>query len=291
MSLLRTRWAAVGAAVAVTLGGGGIGLVSATTPTGATTFVPITPCRVVDTRPDPALNVGPKSSPLGPNETHPVLAIGNSGKCTDVPAAASGVSLNVTAVGASAATFLTIWAADADRPGASNLNPSPGSPPTPNAVTTGLSADGKFSIFNRFGNVDVIADINGYYVDHTHDDRYYTKDVVDKLSEGARVEWISVMANGSIRSNSPGLAGMSIVRPATQPTGHYCIVGSSAGLSGEAAVGSPQHGHGGDSPRTLLVTTAFGNSCNSVAGTFVVVETFAGPDKVDASFMVIVPRS
>ena len=62
MSLLRTRWSAVGAAVAVTLGAGGIGLVSATFPSDATTFVPITPCRLFDTRPE--FQVGDRGTPL-----------------------------------------------------------------------------------------------------------------------------------------------------------------------------------------------------------------------------------
>jgi hypothetical protein len=72
-----------------------------------------------------------------------------------------GISLNVTAVGATAATFLTIWP-DGTRPLASSLNPAPGQPPTPNAVATQLSGAGAFNVFNRFGTVDVIVDVNGY---------------------------------------------------------------------------------------------------------------------------------
>lgn len=288
MALLRTRWAAVGAAVAVTLGAGGIGLVSATEPTGAATLVSITPCRIIDTRPE--FNVGPKTSPLGPGETHTVMAHGDNGDCTGIPADAVALLMNVTAVDASAPTFLTIWATGDPQPTASSLNPSPGQPPAPNAVTTSLSAGGSFDIFNLAGNVDVLADVSGYFVDHHHDDRYYTKDEVDDLSAGAGVEWMNVRSNGTIRSASPGLDGMSIVRPASQPAGHYCIVGSPLGVSFEAAVGSVQHGHGGDSPRTMLVTTTFGNGCNSVGLWFLAIETFAGPDKADASFIVMVPR-
>src|SRR5690606_3627849 len=32
--------------------------------------------------------------------------------------------------------------------------------------------DGKFTMLNAFGTTDVIVDINGYYEDHNHDDRY-----------------------------------------------------------------------------------------------------------------------
>jgi hypothetical protein len=178
MSSLRTRWAALGAAVAVTLGAGGIGLVSATNPAGVRTFIPITPCRVIDTRPAPD-NVGPKSSPLGPAETHTVTIHGTNGDCTGIPTTAKAVSLNVTAVGATQPTFLTLWATGQSRPLASSLNPTPGQPPTPNAVTTNVDTSGRFNIYNLQGNVHVLADINGYYADHNHDDRYYTKAQAD----------------------------------------------------------------------------------------------------------------
>jgi hypothetical protein len=177
MSLLRTRWTALGAAIAITLGGGGIGLVSAGVSSGErTVFVPVTPCRIIDTR--PALQVGPRNTPLGTAETHTVSAHGTNGDCT-IPTDAVALSLNVTAVGATLPTFLTVWATGVTQPDASSLNPTPGAPPAPNAVTTELSATGQFNIFNLQGNVHVLADVNGYYADHNHDDRYYTEAEVD----------------------------------------------------------------------------------------------------------------
>ena len=137
MSLIRTRWAAIGAAVAVTLGGGGIAMVSATSPAGAVTYVPITPCRVFDTRPD--FNVGPKATPIGSDTEHAVTATGTTGECTAVPTNATAVAINLTAVGATLPTFLAVYATGADRPNSSSLNPQPGQPPLPNAVTTELS--------------------------------------------------------------------------------------------------------------------------------------------------------
>jgi len=187
MSSIRTRWAALGAAVAITLGAGGIGLASATSPAEAVTFVPITPCRVIDTRPAPD-TVGTKSSPLGPGETHTVDTHGDNGDCTGIPSDATAVSLNVTALGATLPTFLTIWATGETQPVASSLNPAPGQPPTPNAVTTNVNTDGEFNIFNLAGNVHVLADVNGYYVDHHHDDRYYTKSAVTQAIDDARAE-------------------------------------------------------------------------------------------------------
>ncbi len=163
--------AAIGAAVAVTLGGGVLSIVGATTSTGErSVYVPITPCRLADTRPAPDTR-GPRTSPLGPDETFTLSAHGSNGDCT-IPAGATALSLNVTAVGPTAATFLTLFPAGATRPLTSKLNPTPGQPPVPNAVTVDINGAGQFSVFNKNGSVDVIVDIAGYYEDHNHDDRY-----------------------------------------------------------------------------------------------------------------------
>lgn len=174
---LRSRWAAIGAAVAVSLGAGGIGLVGATSPADAVAYVPVEPCRLADTRAG-EFNVGPRNTPISTDETLGVQATGDNGECTGIPTSATGLQLNVTALGATDPTFLTIWGSG-DRPNASHLNPSPGQPPTPNAVTTGLTAGGAINVYNLNGTVEVLLDIVGYYTDHNHDDRYYTETEVD----------------------------------------------------------------------------------------------------------------
>lgn len=174
----RSRWAAIGAACAVTLGGGGLFTASAATGTGErATFVAITPCRIMDTR-EGADNRGPRSTPIGPSETHTIPVLGTNGDCT-IPADATSVALNVTALRSTSDSYLTVFPAGVTRPTASNLNWVAGQAPTPNAVTADLPADGRLSFFNLAGSVDVIADITGYYVDHHHDDRYYTKQQID----------------------------------------------------------------------------------------------------------------
>lgn len=209
---MRTRWAAIGAAVAVTLGAGGIGLVSATSPTGAVAYVPLSePCRAADTRPGDD-NVGPKSTPLGAGQTHVVNA--NDGKCAGkIPGTATSVLLNVTALNATTGTFLTLWASGA-LPLASSLNPAPGQPPVPNAVTTGITGAGNFNVFNAVGSVDVIIDVIGFYTDHNHDDRYYTKGQVD-TAVGAKANSSDVYTKAQVDSktwsstsltNEPGVA-------------------------------------------------------------------------------------
>ena len=161
----RARWSAIGAAVAVSIGAGGLITFASAAGGTASTFTPITPCRLLDTRVDgPATGeLPPRSTPLGEGETLTVTARGNFGKCVALSAAATGAVLNVTTVNPSAGSFLTVWPADKDRPLASSLNWVPGQGATPNQVTTGLDSSGKLSLFNNAGTVDVIVDVVGLY--------------------------------------------------------------------------------------------------------------------------------
>jgi hypothetical protein len=162
----RSRWAAIGAAVAVCLGAGGIGISQATTSSGEMPiYQPIEPCRLADTRPD--FLVGTRATPIAADEAYTLSGWGTVGQCT-LPNGSTALSLNVTAVDATQGTFLTLYPADATRPNASHLNPAPGQPPTPNAVNVDLDTSGEFKIFNKAGTVHVIIDVVGYYDDHIH---------------------------------------------------------------------------------------------------------------------------
>lgn len=169
----RARWAAIGAAVAVSLGAGGLGIArAATNPAGASAYNPISPCRLVDTRVGDN-HVGTQNGPLGPDGVMTVVgrgdAITDDSTCDGkIPATATGLQLNVTASEATQATFLTVYPTGETRPTASNVNVADANS-TPNSATVLLSTDGKFDVFNRFGNVQVIIDVAGYYADHTHD--------------------------------------------------------------------------------------------------------------------------
>src|SRR6478735_4357475 len=102
-NIRRSRWAAIGAAVAVTLGGGGVFMASAAGPSAPSSVVTIDPVRVLDTR-DP-VNVGlpgPFVSPVSQKLKVAGSVATTSGTTTAVPVGATGVLLNVTAVGATA---------------------------------------------------------------------------------------------------------------------------------------------------------------------------------------------
>ena len=157
----RSRWAAIGAAVAVTVGiGGGIAITNAVGEGAPSAFVPITPCRLFDTRADQS--VGPRKTALTAGETFVQQVTGTNGNCT-IPAGTQGIASNVTIVNGTAPSFLTVWPSDATRPLASNLNWVGNTQPTPNKVDVKLSPDGKVSFYNNGGTVDVVVDIVGYY--------------------------------------------------------------------------------------------------------------------------------
>jgi hypothetical protein len=168
-----SRLAALLTAIGVTIASGGLAVVlAAKTDTiglgERPVFIPITPCRVMDTRPAPN-TVGPRSTPIGANSTYSPTVVGANGNCV-IPADALGLGMNVTIVNPTAVSFLTVFPNGAPKPLASNLNWTAGHAPIANAVTVRIGAAGKVSFFNNKGKVNVVADIVGYYVDHRHDD-------------------------------------------------------------------------------------------------------------------------
>jgi hypothetical protein len=158
----------MGAAVAVAVGAGSVGLATASGPDHPAVVVSITPCRLFDTRPG-AGHVGPRTAPLGAADTISFVALGSVGDCV-VPDDAVGLVMNVTVADPTADSFLTVYPGDGARPVASSLNWTAGQAPTPNQVTSRLGADGSIAFFNLAGTVDVVLDVVGYLSDS--DSRY-----------------------------------------------------------------------------------------------------------------------
>ncbi len=159
--LLRTRWAAIGAAGAMALGAGTAIQFASAASTQPSSFVGVTPCRLLDFR--PGANVGPRNTPLVGGQAYQQQVSGNCG----VPSDATAVAMNVTAIGPSASSFLTVYPAGESRPNASSLNWVANQAPTPNKVDVALSPGGAINFYTESGSVDLIADVVGYYVPAT----------------------------------------------------------------------------------------------------------------------------
>jgi len=77
----RSRLVAFGATLTLVVGAGGVLTSSASGSPGVSSFVPIAPCRLVDTRPAPD-NIGTRATPLSVNDTYPATVWGTNGNCT-----------------------------------------------------------------------------------------------------------------------------------------------------------------------------------------------------------------
>jgi hypothetical protein len=189
---LRTRWAAIGAACAVTLGGGTLGIVQASVSSGdRAIYVPISPVRVLDTRSDVGVATIQDATPALLTVTGTIAT--TTGQQNVVPTGASSVVINVTAINPTSDGFVSLRPGDATgAPSVSTLNVTVGGT-FPNGATITLPTSGgsagQIQIwFEAYaatgGTTDLLIDVVGYYANHNHDDRYYTETEVDTALAG-----------------------------------------------------------------------------------------------------------
>ena len=124
------------------------------TPGSALQFVPVTPCRVVDTRGA----TGPFGGPVLAALTSREFDI-PSGAC-NIPSSAVAYSLNVTVVPVGPLGYLTIWPSGQTQPVVSTLN-SDGRIKA-NAAITPAGSNGGVSVYVT-NETEVILDIDGYF--------------------------------------------------------------------------------------------------------------------------------
>jgi uncharacterized repeat protein (TIGR03803 family) len=114
-------------------------------------FVPLTPCRLVDTRQtDDPIQGGTVRN----------LSIPQLGEC-GVPSAAAGYSLNITVVPHGALRYLTMWPAGESQPNVSTLNALDGRVKANATIAT--AGNNKAVSVYAADTTDVILDINGYF--------------------------------------------------------------------------------------------------------------------------------
>ena len=128
---------------------------SVTTP-NPVQFVPVTPCRVVDTRNPNGTFGGP---PIQGNTTRsfPIP----QGGCS-IPANAVAYSLNVTVVPSGPLGYLTIWPAGQTQPLVSTMNSLDGRIKANAAIIPAGGSSGAVSVYAT-NTTDVVLDIDGYF--------------------------------------------------------------------------------------------------------------------------------
>lgn len=121
-------------------------------------FFPLTPCRVVDTRPGQGKTglFGPPALVANITRDIPMLA----SSCA-IPSAAQAFALNVTVVPPAGLGYLSLWPAGQNFPGVSTLN-SPDGATLANAAIVPAGANGAISVLAS-NAADLIVDVTGYF--------------------------------------------------------------------------------------------------------------------------------
>ncbi len=133
---------------------------------GGDVYRAVTPFRVEDSREPGSQAPGA----WGSGEIRAITVAGLVG--SGVPASGvSAVAVNVTGVAPSAGTHITVFPSDVAAPNASNLNLGAGEV-APNMVIVKVGADGKIKLRNNSGNVHLIVDIVGFYVNEPSGGRF-----------------------------------------------------------------------------------------------------------------------
>ncbi len=140
-------------------GGGGCAMgFNSQTPSGLT-FVPVTPCRVADTRNPAGAFGGPSLAAHGTRE----FDIPNS--TCNIPATAQAYSVNATVVPHGFLGFLTAFPCGQSLPLASTLNATDGRVKAAAAIVP-AGTNGGLCFFST-DSTDLVLDINGYFVPNT----------------------------------------------------------------------------------------------------------------------------
>jgi hypothetical protein len=114
---------------------------------GTTSFAPMTPLRLVDTRP----------SALAAHQVLEVQVTGRGG----IPAEAVSAALNVTAVSPSGTGYLTVWPCGQAMPGTSNLNFT-ANETVANFAQAAIGAGGRICVASPV-RTDVVIDVTGWW--------------------------------------------------------------------------------------------------------------------------------
>ncbi|MGO9516718.1 MAG: hypothetical protein ACLPND_06715 [Candidatus Korobacteraceae bacterium] len=118
-------------------------------------FVPIQPCRIVDTR-----NTG---NPIIGGIPQNFAIQGDQGACTGIPPSAAAYSLNVAVVPRGELGYLTVWPAGQNQPYVATLNSVDGRIKSVAAVVGAGSADGGAVSVYATDTTDLVLDLDGYF--------------------------------------------------------------------------------------------------------------------------------
>lgn len=131
--------------------------------TSELSFVPVAPCRIVDTREAGGAFASGASRALFVGGTQRFVGQGGTADGCGVPLSAKAVALSITTTGATGAGRLIAWADGAAQPNSTALSYLSAGNMTGNPIVP-LSAAGKMRLANVKASTHVVIDVAGYYI-------------------------------------------------------------------------------------------------------------------------------
>jgi alpha-tubulin suppressor-like RCC1 family protein len=126
------------------------------------TYTPITPARIMDSRnPDGHTDDG-LAQGGGVIAAGQTVSLQVTGRLNVPNAGVGAVAINITAADQTADTFVTAFPSDSVRTNTSNLNPKPGIV-APNMAVVKVGSDGKIKLYNDQGSTNLIVDVVGWF--------------------------------------------------------------------------------------------------------------------------------
>lgn len=259
---------------------------------GPLPFIPVTPCRVADTR-SASYNVGAFLDGTPSLQGGVTRAFFVKGSC-GVPANAQAVSLNATAVNQSAKGFLALWPGGTTWSGTSTLNfPAVSTSAVANAAVVPLSGCaspcGDLDALSS-ANLDVVLDVNGYYAStlNSGEQLLVTSSIgggairgVNSSGDGVQGETAGSGSSGVYGKNTGG--GKGVFGASTSGSGVGGQSTSGPGVGGASSTGSGVYGTTAGTSGALGAAGVWGDTHDyfgvwgtSVAGDGVHGQTAAG---------------
>jgi hypothetical protein len=118
-------------------------------------FQPRAAAKILDTR----KGIGVRKGRVGPGG---VIKVKVAGRGKPVPGSARAVVMNITALGATRATYVTAWPNRMRRPAFPDLS-VPAWRPTANLVVVRIGAKNRVRITNGSGSTNLVGEVVGYY--------------------------------------------------------------------------------------------------------------------------------
>ncbi|MER8047524.1 FlgD immunoglobulin-like domain containing protein [Streptomyces sp. NPDC094032] len=187
---------------------------------GLGTYEPVAPARLLST----VTGFAAPKAKVGPGGTVTLQVTGRGGV---EGAGVTAVTLNVTATNPTATTYVSVYPTGTDRPATSSLNVMAGRT-APNLVTVPVGKDGKVTLYNRAGSVDLLADVAGFYTLDGEGDRFRAVTPARLLSTVAGTgapkaavgagRTVSVQVAGRGGVPATGVTAVTVNVTATNPT-------------------------------------------------------------------------